>query len=543
LQALHALLAESPTSHPSTSDRCVNCGLSCSTSFCSDEIISTDILEKAVDQLLKTNSAPPHIGGNPPGANSAGIAVRLHAYEQELSHLRGDIQSVGDLLGRLELKKLRLISKISSYGAVLHPIKRLSNELWREIFITSLHQYSIDEGSILAGDTRDLHEFQRVPWTLSHVCRHWREIALSFPPLWSHVSCHFVEKHIDSRYYSCEIYRLIHQLNRASLYPLSVFLISQINFSQSLLHFHTVYSSSPRWRSLRVCIIPSCFDFLKGLSTMVSTLQTFSFNVVEPGGQLTFPISSPNAALTQMQFVLTLHRIVCPPALVLALPLALPRITHYATPIPPHSLIHDSFSSSRLLFAIQSMPSLKRCSLLISGSASSADSPISISYTVPSLESLTLADVPDRGGGKDFLSHLIAPSLQHLFISSTTGCNDLLESEFLPRSKCALKSLVFSVGMQPNGVGWEAEDLAKVMKACPTITELALDCTLQTLLETQIFMQPETLRLKTLLIRSSTSTEDLAMINQLADLRPGLKAQFVSDSFFDIKDNSRTFWF
>jgi hypothetical protein len=56
-------------------------------------------------------------------------------------------------------------------------------------------------------------------------------------------------------------------------------------------------------------------------------------------------------------------------------------------------------------------------------------------------------------------------------------------------------------------------------------------------------MQPETLRLKTLLIRSSTSTEDLAMINQLADLRPGLKVQFVSDSFFDIKDNSRTFWF
>jgi hypothetical protein len=169
------------------------------------------------------------------------------------------------------------------------------------------------------------------------------------------------------------------------------------------------------------------------------------------------------------------------------------------------------------------MPSLKHCLLVISGSASSSDNPIPISYTALSLESLTLADVLDRGGGYDFLSHFTAPSLQHLFISSTTGCKDLLESEFLLRSNCAIKLLVFLVRMQSNDVEWETEDLAKVVKACPTITELALNCTLQTLLETQIFMQPAMLRLKNLLIGSSTSAKDLAMMKQLADLRSGLR--------------------
>jgi hypothetical protein len=266
----------------------------------------TDALDKAVGKLLKTNSAPPDIGGKPTGANATGIAVRLHAYEQELSQLSLDTQNIGDL-DRLKLKRGQLISKITSFRIVLNPIRRLSNELWMEIFLISLHQYSMDEGSILAGDTRDLHEFQHVPWTLSHVCRHWREIALSFPPLWSQVSCHFVEKHINSNYYSYEIHRLIHQLNRASSYPLYVFLISKVRFSRQLLHFHTVYSSSPRWRSLRVCLIPPCFDVLTEVSMLVSTLQTLSFNVVGPDGQLTFPISSPSGALIHMQSVPTLH--------------------------------------------------------------------------------------------------------------------------------------------------------------------------------------------------------------------------------------------
>ncbi|KAJ7588108.1 hypothetical protein C8J56DRAFT_65411 [Mycena floridula] len=77
---------------------------------------------------------------------------------------------------------LRLQRDMESWSSAIHPIRRVPNEIWREIFHRccdgqpdcARHHTSLDPSLI--------------PWTIIRVCSLWRNVAISLPALWSSIT-------------------------------------------------------------------------------------------------------------------------------------------------------------------------------------------------------------------------------------------------------------------------------------------------------------------------------------------------------------------
>jgi len=70
---------------------------------------------------------------------------------------------------------------------VLHPIRRVSNEIYKEIF-----EYAVDEeqAELMDKIDRKIPPYEHLPCVALHIsatCRHWREIATRTPTLWRHI--------------------------------------------------------------------------------------------------------------------------------------------------------------------------------------------------------------------------------------------------------------------------------------------------------------------------------------------------------------------
>ncbi|KIY70620.1 hypothetical protein CYLTODRAFT_419577 [Cylindrobasidium torrendii FP15055 ss-10] len=73
---------------------------------------------------------------------------------------------------------LKLEERIAEYKRLLHPIRYLPDDILREIFgwvVPSVHRPP-------AWDTLDV---RLPPWTLTHVSKNWRAVAISHPLLWN----------------------------------------------------------------------------------------------------------------------------------------------------------------------------------------------------------------------------------------------------------------------------------------------------------------------------------------------------------------------
>ncbi|KAJ6454663.1 hypothetical protein C8R45DRAFT_1189309 [Mycena sanguinolenta] len=93
---------------------------------------------------------------------------RIADIEGQILSLKGSIQA-------LEAKKLRVQERLNSYA---YPALTLPNEITSEIFTKFLPDYPCPPP--LTG--------RLSPTTLTHICRKWREIALSTPALWRAIS-------------------------------------------------------------------------------------------------------------------------------------------------------------------------------------------------------------------------------------------------------------------------------------------------------------------------------------------------------------------
>ena len=70
---------------------------------------------------------------------------------------------------------------------ILHPLRRVSSEVLKEIF-----EYAVDEEHAelmndIASDTRTFEHLPSVAFHISATCRHWREIAIRTPKLWRYI--------------------------------------------------------------------------------------------------------------------------------------------------------------------------------------------------------------------------------------------------------------------------------------------------------------------------------------------------------------------
>ncbi|KAK0220792.1 hypothetical protein EDD85DRAFT_941825 [Armillaria nabsnona] len=161
-------------------------------------------------------------------------------------------QVLGGLLRERELVK----AQFADAKTLLHPIRSLSDEIFREIFSWCVYDWGDIRTSPQCRSAESLDP-QRSPRTLTRVSRRWRDVAISSPQLWSTVifnSCRYSELELTNR--TC-LFRLSTQLARAKDCDLTVFIRSS---SSSKLHNHPAFAlleaSTYRWKFLYVDMPP-----------------------------------------------------------------------------------------------------------------------------------------------------------------------------------------------------------------------------------------------------------------------------------------------
>ncbi|KAJ8089372.1 hypothetical protein PM082_014620 [Marasmius tenuissimus] len=172
-----------PTAHASTvlePYACLGCGLS----IINDKQEDTRVSKATIDVLLKSNHPPP--------------PVKKLILRQEYAQASRDDASLNSAIERLRFS-LRLLeqsqvvsgARVQDLRTVLSPVRYLPSEILAMIF-----RDAVDEDTnlpCLFGEVRhDRNAYPSVtldttksPWTLSRVCRRWRNLALALPQLWS----------------------------------------------------------------------------------------------------------------------------------------------------------------------------------------------------------------------------------------------------------------------------------------------------------------------------------------------------------------------
>ncbi|KAJ2912771.1 hypothetical protein MD484_g7640, partial [Candolleomyces efflorescens] len=117
-------------------------------------------LHSPFTQRLGTNYIPSH-------REVAQISAILHEPLQQLSAL--DVQ-----ISALQAAQTKLKAAVERHIALCHPIRRFPNELLEEVF-----------GYCLPTTHLPVMNALEAPMLLTHVCRLWRNVALSMPKLWT----------------------------------------------------------------------------------------------------------------------------------------------------------------------------------------------------------------------------------------------------------------------------------------------------------------------------------------------------------------------
>ncbi|KAK0491715.1 hypothetical protein EDD18DRAFT_539489 [Armillaria luteobubalina] len=126
-----------------------------------------------------------------------------------------------------------------------------------------------------------------LPWTLSHMCRKWREVAIAAPEIWSGINLDFMHDQFLNRSRIHEAaFMLGIVLDRARPHNLDVLIVHQADI---LTHpaCAVLLSTVRYWKSLEVFGIPSEFDFLSPCRGYFDQLETVVVRGHHSGGSET----------------------------------------------------------------------------------------------------------------------------------------------------------------------------------------------------------------------------------------------------------------
>jgi hypothetical protein len=122
------------------------------------------------------------LGSNRMLLSSEEALIRSSYWETNSSISRLDIQ-INDLL----LRRRALCDYRQMLVTLLSPVRRLPSELLGEIF-----RYCLPQNY----DEKSAHKAVMLP---SHVCKHWRDVALSTPTLWTNIVLRVTDETFESR--------------------------------------------------------------------------------------------------------------------------------------------------------------------------------------------------------------------------------------------------------------------------------------------------------------------------------------------------------
>ncbi|KAJ7500352.1 hypothetical protein B0H11DRAFT_2276007 [Mycena galericulata] len=144
------------------------------------------------DDILYTNAVPSD-------ADCQRIHDLLVGPQKEAAALVQEVVRVQSLLDELISKRDQLYTFIDAHLALVSPVRRLPDDVVREIFVAALPS---DQNAIMSE--------KEAPLLLSHISQGWRNVALSTPRLWS--TLHLVNPPVRSLH---SYIPKLHQINSA----------------------------------------------------------------------------------------------------------------------------------------------------------------------------------------------------------------------------------------------------------------------------------------------------------------------------------------
>ncbi|KAJ7292523.1 hypothetical protein C8J57DRAFT_1160735, partial [Mycena rebaudengoi] len=113
--------------------------------------------------------------GIPSESEVRAMRERIHTDRTRLLEINSDITRLESLLGTLRREQQETRDNIDRYLAIISPIRSLPCDVLDEIFSWTL---------INPEENSPTSDFASGPWTLTHVCARWRNIAIYLPALW-----------------------------------------------------------------------------------------------------------------------------------------------------------------------------------------------------------------------------------------------------------------------------------------------------------------------------------------------------------------------
>ncbi|ESK85999.1 hypothetical protein Moror_9438 [Moniliophthora roreri MCA 2997] len=194
---------------------CIGCGLRIGEQLSStNEPPSCMIL----DALSKSNDPPPPLEYDH-------LKQRYRETQSRVTSLSSQISRLGNSIKVLLAEQKKLKERLVAWKGLLHPIRRLPDDVLAYIFQTCVE---LDFDYLLGIDSDDSDRYPgmldtgRSPWVLGQVCRRWRSLTLSLPQLWTYFDIGWKYTDEDTMYGTCFEPLLALQLQRCRDLPLTV---------------------------------------------------------------------------------------------------------------------------------------------------------------------------------------------------------------------------------------------------------------------------------------------------------------------------------
>ncbi|KAJ7141728.1 hypothetical protein C8R43DRAFT_1017077 [Mycena crocata] len=200
-----------------------------------------------------------------------------------LAHTRSRIDDVNSQIADLKhaINQLKLERKIlqNHLDSYVYPVLALPNEIVSEIFL-----HTLDSSGTLAGGLG-----RNSPIFLSHVCRQWRDIALSTPALWAQLHL-FVVRRSDARTETC--LRLLDLwLSRSRECPLSIYMVKYTFPPLSPRFLDALAPHLRRCCDLRLHIPSGAIPSISGKVPWLRTLSISSSDSILEDSQPSWPLT------------------------------------------------------------------------------------------------------------------------------------------------------------------------------------------------------------------------------------------------------------
>jgi hypothetical protein len=232
---------------------CSECGLLTDLEALNEHLSSMipSSVSAVVDRFLSNNHPLP-------SETRAEIASSLEPNAALLEKMDEAVARLSDILASLKATRDTLATQVNRSRSVLHPLRILPDECLSSIFSQCITNIEGQDDNLLRGLPPQFLEND--PWALTRISRHWKDVALNTPKIWSNIVLFFTGD--QPRWQLSDLSDLNFFLTRSATHPLNVVIISPYNVSMKHPLLQGVMAHCQRWRRLYLNIRFATFTFL-----------------------------------------------------------------------------------------------------------------------------------------------------------------------------------------------------------------------------------------------------------------------------------------